>query len=209
MAKMSNISNKPKLDDLSLHDSLEGYAQSYGLDEPFPQESLEVYAKIYQEIPEDKRKQLSSQLGGYQAKEFYQGMMRYMHGAAEALAEHSCLDLAESASFLFCGMAYGLLYDNFGARVKIVSHSLLDDKMSEDKLNKAAQTPIHPNVEEEFKKVYSETQPLEFYEGMFSAAVLVFTTAYRKGKVGSVVLDNLIWNYAYLGRIITRKRSQN
>lgn len=179
------------------------------LDETHPQESLERYAEIYKKIPEHKREELSSQFGGYQAKEFYQGMMSYMHGAAIALEDLSHIGLAESASSMLCAIAHGLLYENFGARVKAVSHSLLDDKMSEDNLYKAVQTPIPAPVEKEFKLIYGEAQPLEFYEGMFRAAVLVFTTAYKRGKVGSIVLDNLIWNYAFLGRIISKKRRQN
>ncbi|MEK6809178.1 MAG: hypothetical protein AABY40_00735, partial [Nanoarchaeota archaeon] len=148
--------------------------------------------------------------GGHQSKEFYQGMMRYFQGAAIALGDLSYTNLAESAISVGCAVAHGLLYDNFGARKKTVSHSLLDDNMSGDAIiHKAVQTAISPVVEKKIKTIYGGAQPIQFYEGMFRAAILVFTTAYKSNNVDPIVLDNLKWNYALIGRIISKKRRQN
>ena len=178
------------------------------IDQPYPQESLEKYAEFYNMIPQHNRKEFSSKLGGHQSREFYQGMMSYMEGAATSLEKLSYINLAFSSISVVYSIAHGLVHENLGARSLIPFGPLLDEKMSDTDLDEAVRTPIPPNFETRVKQTYSEMQPLQFYEGMFRAAVVVFTTAYTE-NVDSKVLSNLVWNYAFLGRIVLKKRRQN
>lgn len=182
---------------------------SQKLDRLLSLSSLEHLAEIYTKIPEKKQQEVSSRFGGHQQPEFYQGIVAYMRAVAISLEEHSCKDLAESASMMACTIANGLLYEDFGQKQKTVACSLFDDSMDENQLKKALQTPIPSFFLEKVEDLYENSQPLAFYNGMFRAAVLVFSTAYKQQKVKNEILDDLIWNYAFLGRIISKKRRQN
>ena len=175
------------------------------LDEPLPTSSLENLAQIYSCIPPVKQQEISSQFGGHRQQDFYQGMALYLFAAARGLEEHSS-SLAESASALSCAIADGLLHQNFGKKQNSVSYSVFDGSMGDDDFRKALRTRIPPSFLERNENLYTKKQSLAFYEGMFRAAALVFTTAYKRKEVKQLVLDNMIWNYAYLAKIISQKR---
>ncbi|GEM_PF-4458221 len=130
-------------------------------------------------------------------------MINYLYAVSKSVGE-SYVDLAESSSMVACTIARGLLYENFGQKPITVSPSLLDNSMEEKNLKDAAQTVLPPFFREEVKKLYHNSQPLAFYEGMFRAAVVVFSDAYQN-KVKKNLLDSLLWNYAYIAQLITTK----
>ena len=182
------------------------------LDCPLPRQSLEYLAEAYGKVPGWKKQEISSQFGGHQSHDFYQGMIVYMYATAKSADEHQhngeLKELAESASLMACAIADGLLNRGFGEKQKTVSHSLLDDGLGESDFKKALQTPVPSFFLKKIEKMYELAQPLAFYQGMSRAAVLVFSTAYRCGWAKKAHND-LVWNYAYLAKIISRKRSSN
>ncbi len=176
------------------------------MDEPLEPNLLERLAQVYITFPENKRRKVSSLFGGHQHPDFYQGMIAYTSAAAGDLLAQSYLSLAESATLMTYALADGIVHNNLGGKQKIVAHSLFDDNIGEEDLKKALRTPMPPWFIERMEMNYRHTQSISFYDGMFRAAVLVFSKAYTEKKVRLEALDSLMFNYAYIARLISEKR---
>ncbi|MEK6905893.1 MAG: hypothetical protein AABX24_05825 [Nanoarchaeota archaeon] len=176
------------------------------LDEPLEPNLLEKLAQVYIMLPENKRREVSSSFGGHQHPHFYQGMIAYTSAAAGDLLAQSYIPMAESATLMTYALADGIVHNHLGGKQKIVTHSLFDDNIGEADLNKALRTPILLCFLERMGMNYGRTQPISFYDGMFRAAVLIFSKAYTEKNVKLQTLDCLMFNYAYIAKIISEKR---
>ena len=176
------------------------------LDEPLKLNVLEELAEIYGKLPGNKRRKVSSLFGGHQHPDFYQGMIVYTSAVARDLLAQSYIPMAESATLMTYVLADGIAHNHLGGKQKIVTHSLFDDNIGEEDLKKALRTPIPSSFLERMGMNYGRTQSISFYDGMFRAAVLVFSKAYKEKNVRLEALDSLMFNYAYIARLISEKR---